>query len=359
MVHGGTFSEDDEKLFVALQRESESLKERLLELYLLYSVSKSFNVSTELNEIFGGAINFLRDAMGIEEFSLMLLDEESGELRIWNDNGKVSEVAGDIAFRLGEGIVGRVAETGKAILVPDASRDERFLFYKGRLPHIGSFISVPVKSDGLKIIGVLNIHKHEPNAFHESDKLFFSAVAQNLGHALQRARRFEEVRQEAMYDHLTHLYNRRFFFDSLRCELMKASRSGDTFSVIMIDIDNFKRVNDTCGHPVGDQVLVKLACELRTSMRQSDIVARLGGEEFVVLLPGTGKHGAMLAAEKFRARAEEKLMIETGEPMTEPITVTTGVATWPEDGDSHESLLSAADRFMYRGKHEGRNRVVG
>jgi len=165
----------------------------------------------------------------------------------------------------------------------------------------------------------------------------------------------EQLRELAMRDALTGLYNRRYLADALARELARAARKGDPVSLVAIDIDRFKELNDAHGHPAGDAVLVATAKLLAEQIRGGDIAGRWGGEEFILVLPGMPLSGATERAEQFRARfARWKTTFEGVELSA---TLSAGVAAYPEHGDSSEELLIAADRALYRAKHSGRNRV--
>ena len=345
-------------LFVSAQKESEALKERLFELYILYNLSKNLNVSLQLNELFHNTINVLKESLRIEDFCFMLVDDKCNELKVWKaDSSSLGDAKG-ITFKIGEGISGIVAETGEPILVPDTSKDTRFLFYKGMMPDIGSFLSIPLKQNDNKVIGVLNVHKKETNAFRETDKMLFMAIAQNVAIAIERARNYENAQRVSMVDELTSLYTRRYFLESSQREYSQAERCGEFFSIILADIDHFKYFNDTYGHMLGDEVLRKLSSVLKLNVRQSDVVARYGGEEFIMLLPGTNKPGAVASAEKLRSAVEKDLAVEVGGGHKERVTITVGVACYPEDGKTVEEIIASADRFLYLGKKSGRNKVV-
>lgn len=161
----------------------------------------------------------------------------------------------------------------------------------------------------------------------------------------------------AVTDGLTGLFNHRRFQETLQAELLRTQRHRRPLSVLMVDVDYFKRVNDSLGHPVGDELLRRLAEVLGNDLRQTDLIARYGGEEFAAVLPETTKTEALQVAERMRAAVEQKINEER--TWGQKVTVSIGVATAPEDGDNHETVLEAADQALYVAKRQGRNRVIG
>ncbi|MEZ0373141.1 MAG: diguanylate cyclase, partial [Candidatus Sericytochromatia bacterium] len=192
-------------------------------------------------------------------------------------------------------------------------------------------------------------------AFGESDEMILRNVVAFLQKDLRNAYLFEM----ATVDGLSQLYVRRYFENRLRDEIRRARRHPAIFSLLMLDIDHFKRVNDTYGHLVGDVVIRKVADVLRNSLRQGiDLPARFGGEEMVVLLPNTPLSGATLVAERIRKAIAEMFVEELASTRALPhITISAGVASFPDQGDEFKSLLEAADQALYRAKAAGRNKV--
>jgi diguanylate cyclase (GGDEF)-like protein len=165
------------------------------------------------------------------------------------------------------------------------------------------------------------------------------------------------LREQTIHDPLTSLYNRRFLDESLKQELSKAKRDGKSVGVIMIDIDHFKKINDTHGHKMGDVVLVAVANALMDNVRGGDIVCRFGGEEFAIVLPGANLAITLGRAEALRSIVGQIKFDGLGIPV-EPVTISLGAAIYPEHGDSEEALLKSADRALYAAKSAGRNRAI-
>lgn len=194
------------------------------------------------------------------------------------------------------------------------------------------------------------------------EKIRFFVENQVLVETLRRNKeeleRLNEVlREMAIRDGLTGLYNHRFFYEGLGKEIDRSTRHGHVFTLIFIDVDFFKRYNDTYGHPEGDKVLRELADIFKRRMRKTDLIARYGGEEFVMLLPETHKDIAKRVAEDIRQKVEEHPFEgEHVQPLGK-VTVSMGLAVFPEDGSDADSLIKSADESLYEAKHSGRNRV--
>jgi len=191
---------------------------------------------------------------------------------------------------------------------------------------------------------------------HPGDQALVAVLARELGGALRVATLVEETQRLATVDALTGLRNRRVFVEATVREVARTQRYGDPLTVILLDVDHFKHVNDTFGHAAGDIVLAAVGQTIATTARTTDLCARFGGEEFVVALTATGPEGGLLAAERLRA-AVEALELHAANGTRIEVTASFGVASC-QRGDSLESLIDRADRAMYAAKSSGRNRVV-
>jgi diguanylate cyclase (GGDEF)-like protein len=166
--------------------------------------------------------------------------------------------------------------------------------------------------------------------------------------------RINRLQQDALFDAVTNLRNHRYFQGRLREELQRAERTGIPLSLVLFDLDNFKKINDRFGHAVGDRVLRRVSRVLETNARSADVVCRYGGEELAAILPGTDAAGALEVAERLR-RAVEQDADDRGPS----VTTSAGVATSPEHASRSDALIAAADAALYRAKHAGKNCVMG
>jgi diguanylate cyclase (GGDEF)-like protein len=219
----------------------------------------------------------------------------------------------------------------------------------------GATILVTPIRQGNDVHGVVFVRLEQSyRAFSDQEIRFCQLMADIAGKAIQRADHFAEVSEAAHRDPLTGLYNVRAFRRALTEEIMRSQRTGATCSLVMIDIDFMKHINDTYGHPTGDQVLRNVAEVLAEQVREVDTVARYGGEEFAVLLAEASGPRAIVVAERLRQRIEAR----HHDGVREAVTVSIGLAAYPDDVSSSIDLIRAADQALYASKHQGRNRIM-
>ena len=270
-------------------------------------------------------------------------------------------VLGGKTRRRGEGVVGQVWATGAPLLINDYSiwpgRKKEYDHFPSR-----ALVSVPVRW-GEEFLGVLNILAYTQHRYTQSDMDILGMFAAQAAIAIRNARLYNKIEQISITDDLTGLFNRRGFFQLGEREFERSLRFNRPLSVLMLDIDHFKGINDTYGHPVGDQVLRTLADCFRQNKRGIDVEGRYGGEEFVLLLPETLLSGAGQIAERIRQSvAELSIPISRANGDASPvdlrITVSVGVAQITPEIPSIAVLIDRADQAMYRAKGSGRNCVV-
>jgi diguanylate cyclase (GGDEF)-like protein len=218
-----------------------------------------------------------------------------------------------------------------------------------------SHLTLPLAVEG-EIIGCISLNSDQPNAFDAQDLQFLSVIGYQMAATLKHFQRFSSIKNIALYDTLTGLYNRRYFEERLGVETQKSFYSGTPLSLVMVDIDHFKKVNDTFGHTGGDQALCKTSSLLKNSIRKKDTVARYGGEEFILILPEAGLEESFIIAERIR-RLVENTSFEIGQAQVN-LTISMGISNFPSHrAKSKEELVRMADQALYDSKRGGRNKV--
>jgi diguanylate cyclase (GGDEF)-like protein len=251
----------------------------------------------------------------------------------------------------GAGLAGAASSRGAAVLWPRDREDVQPA--PGEPPAGMGAIAIPLRSGGHPF-GVLGYYGRE-TPFNEEDVDSIAILVRQAETAIENSFLYEEAVRLSLTDGMTGLWNRRNFDLRLESELSRAVRFSEPFAVVFVELDQMKAVNDRHGHQAGDTVLIEMARRLTEAVREVDVVARWGGDEFTLLLPKTSLDGALLLAEKIRsAVAGAPFRIDTG---WLDITISVGVAAYPEHGSSGKELVAAADGAMYRAKAGGRNRV--
>ncbi len=358
MQHELKYKEEIEAKSRKIFEINASLEKKLNELSLLIELSSALNSSLELDDILESLVQILHRKMNYLGLVVLLWDEEERVLRVKRTFGyDDGELLRNMTFKPGEGISGRVVESGEMILVNNTTNDERFLHYKGKKIIDGSFLSIPMKFKG-DIIGVLNFSRPGINMFKDEEVELLKAVANQAAIAIKNAELYQKTLELSITDALTGLYNRRYFFKRFSEVIDNSQRYNTGFSVLMIDIDHFKNFNDRFGHKAGDEILKRVAYIFSSRVRKVDIVARYGGEEFVVLFPRMKKKEAVDLGEKLRKNVELSKFVFEGEAVEQKITVSIGVAAFPEDSSDAREIIELADKALYEAKRRGRNQTV-
>jgi diguanylate cyclase (GGDEF)-like protein len=277
----------------------------------------------------------------------------SDRLRALATFGETDEpsVVGDL--QRGEGVAGAAADTDTLVVWPGAGTTvER----AAAEPRHATAVALPIRSGG-RPFGVLALYQQSADRpFTTEDVEALASLTRQVETAIESTFLFEEAARQSLTDGLTSLWNRRQFDLRLEAEYQRGQRFGETFSVVLLDLDQMKAVNDAQGHQAGDALLIELARRLTSGVREVDLVARFGGDEFALILPSTGVAGALRLAEKVRvAIADEPF--ELGGEHAFDVSASIGVATYPEHGNIARLLVKAADAALYRAKAAGGNHV--
>ncbi|MBI3943334.1 MAG: GAF domain-containing protein [Chloroflexi bacterium] len=313
------------------------------------ALTRRVTATFDLNSLLHEVVIALHREFEFFNACIFLMHESAQEVVIAANAGAYNEVA-DKGYRqsVREGVIGRAVRTGKVQVVNDVSQDPDFLMAEGMRPYAAE-LCVPLIS-GNEVLGILGIQHETAGAFTPSVVSLIKILADQLTVAVQNSRLYHKTKMMAQTDGLTGLYNSHYFYEELERELQRTGRYAHKCSLIFFDIDDFKRYNDAFGHLMGDELLQALAGLIKDLSRTSDTVARYGGEEFAIILPETDQGQAGLMAERlWRAVREAKFTVGFP-PRPTNVTISVGVATFPEDAIYGKDLVHAADIAVYVAK---------
>jgi diguanylate cyclase (GGDEF)-like protein len=332
------------------------LENRLNELSLLYDVARSLTSTLELPELLSRISILVAQRLKIPQFSIMLMNGDGRlEVKCAYPPGQGTEGR---TFRSDEGACGRAAQTQKSVYLPDLESDaDIFLPGSGARREPGALLSVPMIHQDTPL-GVLNFQRPQPASFSAEEIEVLTTIADQAAIAVKNALLHEQTVALSITDPLTGIPNRRHLTKQLEMEIARASRFANQLSLLLIDIDDFKKVNDAAGHLAGDAVLQQMAATFQGMTRKVDTVVRYGGDEFVIVLPHVTKVEALEVAEKIRRTAELTAFTGGLGAWIGPITVSIGIANLPIDSLTDERLVDCADAALYAAKRNGRNRAT-
>ena len=340
-------------------RGSTELEIKRLQLATFTEIGKALTSSRDLKEILQVVMDEIHDLLQPRNWSLLLLDEVTNELRFELAVGEGADKLKELRLKIGEGVAGWVAREMKPLLVPDVNKDPRFCRKADEVSRFTtqSIICVPLTTRG-KCLGVIElINKVEdPSGFSEDDLLVLTTLADFTAIAIENAMFLDKVRELTVTDDLTKLYNSRFLHSRLDYEFERAKRFNYDLSMIFFDLDYFKEVNDAHGHLLGSKLLKEVATLTASLLRAVDMACRYGGDEFVILMPGTPKKNAARVAEKLRDAFRNTAFL-ADEGLNLRLTASFGVASFPEDASNKDELIHQADNAMYRVKNRTRDGV--
>ncbi len=335
---------------VDIEAELKNLKDVL-------SVAQVVVSSLDLDEVLR---NILYSAMAVTDMpagSIALYDHPLSHLSLHVQAGLSDQYLDRHRWPVKEGsLVRRVLDDGEIFCLENIESstcvDEALILQK----EIRSLVAVPLKIQN-NIVGLICLDAFEPRTFAEGCLNILSILASFAAMSIDNACLHQRTQHLALTDGLTGLYNQRQFRLMLKEEMTRARRYAKPLTLLMFDVDNFKLFNDTYGHFKGDKALVGVAEILRESMRECDMVFRYGGEEFIAILPETGLDVALTAAERARRMIEERSVEYLKGIADSGVTVSVGVAAYPEDGIDRDALLHVADALLYEAKRKGKNRI--
>ncbi len=332
---------------LAIREEDATLLTRINEL------TEKFSETRNLEAVLHQAVSTLKEVLHVRIVLLQLYSHEDTRFFL-----RIEEGARDLD--LGGELYEDVIEKGKSRLINNLQSTPEYAHLAGNNFH--SLLVAPLfrwsRQGAKETMGLVAAVSEEQHDFTAHDQYLMTAFAKQAGMIIENAQLYQKTEALAIRDGLTNLYNYRRFKERLDEELNKCRAEGRSLALLMGDIDHFKHYNDRHGHQGGDAVLRGVADILLRSTRGADLVARYGGEEFVVILPRTDLEGARAVGENIRRRiADEKFPGEETQPGGD-LTITLGLAVFPNDGQAADEIIESADQALYEGKRSGRNRLV-
>jgi diguanylate cyclase (GGDEF)-like protein/putative nucleotidyltransferase with HDIG domain len=330
---------ENARLFAEEQKKSRHLT-------LLNNISGHAITTLNPDEMLAKIAAELEDGLTYDHIGIAILDYSAKELVVQADAGRRRDALGR-RIALGEGVVGLVARSGQMTVVKHVGPNTP----RPVLPGSASAIALPITYAD-QLLGVLYVESAEPADFLDEEVLLLRTLADLFAGALHNALTFQKAQEQAITDGLTGVKTHRFLMEALSAEWKRSTRAGRAFSIVLMDLDRFKFVNDFYGHLEGDVVLQRIGHILEKNCRRSDVVARYGGDEFVILMPETNVEQARQLAGKLRG------WIASDPPLRDKnITASFGIATFPLHGSTPQELIQVADSSMYLSKHQGGNAV--
>jgi diguanylate cyclase (GGDEF)-like protein len=327
------------------------------ELTIFHDVAKALTSSLDLDTVLQTIMEKMAAYFEPATWALLMLDEASGEFYYAAAVGKDCEHINALTLTTGETLTRWVVEQGQPIIIRDVSRDPRIRqSSNGKFsPNGSSVVCTPVRTGG-KMLGIIQLMNVDMEVYNRNE-LLLQTLADYAAIAIENARAVRRIQELSITDDCTGLYNARHLFTALAEEVHRSVRFGYEFSLLFLDLDHFKRVNDEHGHLIGSRLLGQVGQSLRENLRLVDAAFRYGGDEFAVLLPQTSKEGALFVARRLMAAFHTRRWL-ADEARGVSLRASVGVATFPADAGTAQAIVQRADEMMYQVKQAGRNNIA-
>jgi diguanylate cyclase (GGDEF)-like protein/putative nucleotidyltransferase with HDIG domain len=324
------------------------------EIYALYEIAQTMGTSLGVSDTMALISSKLSNLVPFSACALFLFDEEADSLRCRFATGVEADAIGTMTVRAGQGLAGWVARNRRPLVNarPSAEFEAAGLAKSTSLQ--SALVAPLVFSD--RFIGTLSVYSTQPDFYTDDHRRLLDRVSEQASAVIHNSIVFEQTQEDSLTDPLTGLPNTRFMFMHLTRELARAERLKAEVALLVMDLDNFKEINDNHGHHVGDRALREVATVLRSGIRPYDICVRYAGDEFIVVLSGCGADEAERKRVELQ-RTVDEVLFEARPGRRLPLAISVGAAIYPQDGDSYESLLATADSRMYRDKQRRKQRV--
>ncbi len=338
-------------------KSREEIEQLLVEYQSLYDLGLKLTASENPEKLYHTIVDYATSLTNTPAGSLTIFDEKRGEMSIAAVKGVSRQFSNKIRWKIRQGgLTGHILNHDEPLAIQDLRRHPKFdnpiMLREG----IRSLIASPLKTEG-KIVGILYVDDFKPRLYTIHEISLLSLLSTFAAMAIEKTKLLESTRLMAITDELTGLFNHRHFRQQLNIEISRAERYRRSLSLMMIDIDYFKHYNDTNGHLKGNEVLKEMGRILKEMSREVDIVARYGGEEFSIVMPETDRRKARTLSERLRKRIESHKFDNARKQPNKKLTVSIGLASYPENGGTAFDLIEQADKALYEAKRSGRNTV--
>jgi len=364
----GAFGSEQERIFAGFSgevgvllenaRAGASREKRSHRLESLRFISQALTSTIKIDEVLAKMVDLTRGIVPYDRCALFLVDTAGTSLVLRDQRGFLPAGAEEVRIPFDHGLAGYIATHGRPLLFSDLKERNRAVeIFPGAQGQelIRSFLGLPVRHQA-GLVGVWVLVAEAPGRFVADHLDILSVVAAQAATLISNAVLHQAVERLAVTDGLTGLYNHRWFQERLSGEVERVDRQQAPVSLLLLDIDHFKKINDTYGHPFGDRVLKALSAELGRLARRVDFVARYGGEEFAIILVNTDRRGCRAGAQRVLKAVRALRIPHEGSDFT--FTLSIGAATCPDDAATREELVRRADQALYAAKERGRNRAV-
>jgi len=327
------------------------------ELNIFHDVAKALTSSLDLDTVLQTIMEKMAAYFEPATWSLLMLDETSQEFYYAAAVGKGCESINALVLTTGETLARWVIEQGQPLIIQDVNRDSRIQQSSndGFFPEGCSVVCMPVRTGG-KMLGIIQMMNVDMQVYSRNE-ILLQTLADYAAIAIENARAVSRIQELSITDDCTGLYNARHLFTVLAEEVHRSERFGYEFSLLFLDLDHFKRVNDQHGHLVGSKLLSQVGQALRENLRLVDAAFRYGGDEFAILLPQTSKDAGLFVARRLMAMFQTQSWL-AGEAPDITLRASVGIASYPEDATTPQAIVHRADEMMYQVKQAGRNNIA-
>lgn len=334
-----------------LEDTNKKLTASIAEFYTLQQISEAINSILDIGELLKFVNDVIIGVMGVNNSTIALRDHNSKKLKVQYTNIKDKEELEILNKNIDCTILHEILEFEKSIMDNSVNAD-KYDFIKSR--QVGSLICIPLSSKSRKF-GLTIIEHKNNNTFTDENLRLVKTIGKQVGMAIENAQLYANLQELASVDGLTGVNNRVYFHEKYKSDFQLAKSMGYCLSLVILDIDLFKKFNDTYGHLFGDVVLKSVAQTIKSSLRETDTIARFGGEEFVIILPHTSLKEALERVEFYRHKIAGTVIKDN--LIAASVTASFGIACYPETSVNEVDLIRDADNALYKAKESGRNNV--